>query len=299
MNTIDLLLSDDGTDTAALRPAGAGTRAGARIGYQAPSPFGVLRLWLHDAPAPRHAADAAIALQRADALLAAFDAWSGLDADWRWAGTAEPSPDPATHGWADWFPDATALDPDAAPTARLELPWALLRRLDAPPAALQAQLRWPALPAAVVISRSPLPADELAALEPGGAVLLPESLERPWRGELRAAAEPARPGSGVPLELARPQSPRLLARTAVGPTALERPGIPGAEVPCEVRLAASGACGADRLAGWTGGELTDSSLRASLWRTDGEAARYLASGSLLPWGDGWALLVEAVNPAQL
>jgi hypothetical protein len=36
--------------------------------------------------------------------------------------------------------------------------------------------------------------------------------------------------------------------------------------------------------------------RASLWRCAGPsgAERFLAGGRLLPWGDGWAMLIESV-----
>lgn len=267
----------------------AAMEAQAPTWFDAPSPFGVLRLCVRGPSAAGHAAAAALALQQAAPLLDAFDDWSLLDADWRWLDVPAEAPAPGTHVGADWQPVA-----DAPLAARLELPWPLLRHLP-PPEALAGVLRWPALPATAVVARLELDGDELAALEPGGAVLLPESMRPGWLGLLRAADEPA--GTGVAVAL-HPQSARL------APTVLERssaapplPADPARPIACEVRLASVAAIGVERLAGWAPGALGELGPCASLWRNAGPhgAASLLASGHLLPWGDGWAMALETVG----
>jgi hypothetical protein len=281
----------DGCDT--------GTTA-ACVRYEALSPYGVLRLALHGVAPPRHAADAAVALMRADALLDALDAWTGLDADWRWIGeAAEPASTAAARAHA-FEPGAGDGEP---PRATLELPWALLRSLPAPPASLQERLRWTAVPAVLTVSWLALTVDERRALEPGGAVLLPESLGEVWGGTLRAAAELAASGGGVPLTIHLPQPPRLPGRgerPAPLPAPLPATTTADGEALCEVRLASARDLGADRLAGWAAGELPEVGTRASLWRCGGAGggARCLASGHLIPWGDGWALLLETVADGE-
>jgi hypothetical protein len=51
-----------------------------------------------------------------------------------------------------------------------------------------------------------------------------------------------------------------------------------------------------QLAGWADGAALELAPRASLWRCAGptEPERYLAGGRLLPWGAGWAMLVESI-----
>ena len=72
---------------------------------------------------------------------------------------------------------------------------------------------------------------------------------------------------------------------------------------CELRLDLPLGVSALRLAGWPlAGDpgdivhLAESGLRVALWRraTPGPDQR-LARGRLMPWGDGWALAVEAVD----
>lgn len=273
--------------------------ASAGTWFEAPSAFGGLRLLIDVAGAAGHAAEAAVALQRCAALLDAFDDWSGLDADWRWIEPPELALPSGTHVWVDWTPlerDARGAG-DPSLSARLELPWALLRRLPAPPDALQPQLHWPAVPTALVISRLKVGAAGLHWLEPGGAVLLPESLGRSWQGVLRALDEPGE--AGVPLALPTPWTPRVLAQAASVDGAGE-PAVPLADaldsIACEVRLATRRALAADQLAGWRADEAIEVGQHASLWHWPGaqEPAVYLASGRLMPWADGWALALEAV-----
>jgi hypothetical protein len=273
--------------------------ASASTWFEAPSSFGALRLQIDGAAAAGRAAEAAVVLQRSAALLDAFDDWSGLDADWRWIEPPELALSASTHVWVDWTPIEAGTDASGDPpiSARLELPWALLRRLPAPPDALQPQLHWPAVPTALVISRPKVGEADLSALEPGGAVLLPESLGRSWQGVLRALDEPAE--AGVPLALPSPWTPRVLAQAAA-PAGTGEPAVPpadaGGSIACEVRLATRRALAADQLAGWHADEAIEVGQHASLWHwpAAGEPAIYLASGRLMSWADGWALALEAV-----
>jgi hypothetical protein len=77
-------------------------------------------------------------------------------------------------------------------------------------------------------------------------------------------------------------------------------------VACELRLDLPLGVSAHRLAGWQAagdaGEivrLAESGLRAALWRaaTPRHAELRLAAGTLMPWGDGWALAVETLPSA--
>ena len=74
----------------------------------------------------------------------------------------------------------------------------------------------------------------------------------------------------------------------------------GAGRPCEVRLQLPHAIPADRLAGWHEGALADvvaPAGAATLWQLAAgrEPACCLAHGRLLPWGDGWALLIDGLG----
>lgn len=251
--------------------------------FEAASPFGPLSLCVRNGGAVRHAAAAAVALQQAGAVLDALDEWAALDIDWRWT-TVPQAADAGSHVVLRWPAD------EAAPlSAHLVLPWALLRRLPAPTGTLADAACWEPAQATVVLARLALGGDEFDALERGGAVVLPGSMRADWRGLLRAAGEPA--DAGAPLLLAPPQAPQVVPRE---PTVGALPGEPGA-VACEVRLDATPRVAIERLAGWAPGEIGDLGPRASLWRCDG-AARRCARGTLLPWGDGWALALEAVLP---
>jgi hypothetical protein len=237
-----------------------------------------------------HAADAALLLDRCDALLDALDAWLHAALDWRWveaAGADEAAPSRASAQATV----AAGAGADAVPLiGRIELPWALLRTLGHPPQALAGQLQWNPVPAVLVVSRPAIDDAELRLLERGGAVVLPESMGSPWHACLHAAHEDA--GQGVPAELASSASATLVAPTdAVGPAA-QGPGRPC----CEVRLTTTRPLTPGQLAGWAAGATIELAPRASLWRCAGpsEAERYLAGGRLIPWGDGWAMLIESV-----
>jgi hypothetical protein len=181
--------------------------------------------------------------------------------------------------------------------AELALPWALLRTLDQPAAALAANLQWPTLPAVLAVSRLRLSIDDMRQLEPGGAVVLPDSLSAAWIGWLRASDEPAVAGCGVPVDMSTPFAPQLAKsapRTVV-------PAPEGALAACEVRLGQAHALPADRLGGWCTDQVLDIACgQAALWRCAGAAgpAQQLASGRLMPWGDGWALALESLDDAE-
>jgi hypothetical protein len=307
-------------------PAVAPARGWAAMGtwFESPTPQGPLRLYLGEAgrPAP-HAAAAALALQRADGLLSGLDAWLGDDApDWRWV------PDAAAAGSAA----ATALGPTVLrlpwrdTTHQLIVPWPWLRAQPAAPAALAERWQWPAAEAVLAVARLCLSADELQQLEPGGAVLLPTSMRPNWTGRLRGLAEDAE--AGVPVALDDPASPRPLpvpslqhsADAALGDGAggglsvavgrglgaglAAGHGI-GLDVGrlCEVRLHLPQAIPADRLTGWREQPLADAvtpDLAATLWQLPAgrDPAGCLAHGRLLPWGDGWALLLHALGDPE-
>jgi hypothetical protein len=244
----------------------------------------VVSLWIDGTPAA-HAAEAALLLDRCDALLDALDAWLHMALDWRWVATAAGTDARAcAHARCAIESDGSGL---RALTGGIELPWAALRAVGAPPDALARQLRWSAAPAVLVVSQPAIDEPELRLLERGGAVVLPESMRAPWRGRLRAADEPV--GAGVEVDLLSADSARLPASAVGASRAEEQPA-------CEVRMASVGPLPPEQLAGWAAGSVVELAPRASLWRCAGptEPERFLAGGRLLPWGDGWAMLVESI-----
>jgi hypothetical protein len=263
-------------------------RADATTRFEAATRGGTVALQL-DGPPAAHAAEAALLLDHCDDLLDALDAWLHMALDWRWvepgaSGAALPPGAHATCAIAQDEPSLRAL------VACIEWPWALLRSVGAPPEALARELHWRAVPALLVASQPAIDEAELRLLEVGGAVVLPESMRTPWRGCLRAADETA--GAGVVVELPAADTARLpevRASHAAGAAPRERP-------PCEIRLAATGPLAPAQLAGWAVGSTVDLAARASLWHCAGptDSERHLAGGRLLPWGDGWAMLVESV-----
>jgi hypothetical protein len=278
----DFALAD--TQPVSPRPADP---ADALTRFDAACRGGVLSL-LVEGPSAAHAAEAALLLDRCDTLLDALDAWLHLALDWRWVNAAPASDGPQRAG----AQARCTIDGDGASmrplTCRVELPWALLRAIGAPPEALARQLQWSTAPALLVVSQPAIDEAELRLLERGGAVVLPESMRAPWQGLLRATDEPA--GAGVNVELPSADSARLPdVGAAAANAAAERPA-------CEVRMASTGALPPAQLAGWATGSLVELAPRASLWRCAGptEPERFLAGGRLLPWGDGWAMLIESI-----
>lgn len=266
--------------------------------FEAATRFGPLRLRTGMAAA-RHAAEAALALQRCEELLAALEQWSGAELAWGWIAAAAVQGIPGAEAHALWRPTPSASDAAADEAILIVWPWALLRALPAPPDALARRLVWPAVPVVLSIARMRIGRDELALLEPGGAVVLPPSLQPPWRGVLRSAAEIAGPAAGIGVDLSSPLQPRLLeTRTDADESRTAEVDNGGPDV-CEVQLAAPHALAGDRLTGWYDEPLTGTDKQhahASLWRcAHGRMPTLcLAIGRLMPWGEGWALALEAL-----
>jgi len=249
--------------------------------FEAASAFGPLWLCVQTDAAIGHAAAAAVVLQQAGALLDALDDWSALELDWRWTPVPQAA-DAGSHVVARW-----PADDEAAVAAHLVLPWALVRHMPPPVGLLRDGVRWEPTQAIVVVARLALGADDVAALEAGGAVVLPESMHADWRGVLRARGEPL--DSGTPLALAVPHAPQVVARDHGGRAPAGEPGT----IACEVRLDRTPMVAIHRLAGWSTGDIGNLGSQASLWRCDGPPRR-CAGGSLMRWGDGWALALESL-----
>jgi hypothetical protein len=272
--------------TGACATLGCGATAAAC--FEATADAGLLRLSI--GTPVRHAADAAIVLADCDPLLGALDAWCGAPLDWRWVGSL-PLRRAADVASASWSPTGGG---QALPAVALEIDWTLVRSRPAPTGEFAHALRWACIPAVLAISQQSLGADELALLEPGGAVLLPESLSAPWRGLLRAAIEPAYPGVGVPVEVLSPDAVRGIVLEARRPA----PVCPASTH--EVQIPMAGVVGCDRLAGWCDSDIGPVSAAPGLWScaAPGVPARCLAQGELVPWGDGWALAIRTTSPSD-
>jgi hypothetical protein len=236
--------------------------------------------------AAAHAAAAAILLHGVEALLSPLDDWSGAELDWRWVDA--PAPDgQGVHASARWHGGSTAHE------CVVSWPWTALRSLPPPPADLAARLEWPMVDAVLVLAELQIDRAELELLEPGGAVLVPQSLQPPWQGLLRGAE--AAPQASVAVDLSIPWRPRLATAPALPGAVVADP----ARAACELRLDLPLGVSAQRLAGWRregdAGEivrLDEGVLRATLC----QGGRTMAGGRMMPWGDGWALAVETVLP---
>jgi hypothetical protein len=271
---------------------GAGANAALERGataaacFEATTDAGLLRLSIRKPV--RHAADAAIVLADCDPLLGALDAWYGASLNWRWVEGSAARRTGAGLASASWSPAAGEI----LPAAVLEIGWTLLRSRPAPSGELADTLRWARVPAVLAISQQPLGPDELAILEPGGAVLLPESLSVPWRGLLRAAIEPVHAGAGVPVDI---KSPEVVCGI---PLERREPAPAPAASTHEIQIRMAGVVGCDRLAGWSDGDIGPVNPGAGLWSCEapGVPARCLAQGELMPWGRGWALAIHTTHP---
>jgi hypothetical protein len=271
-------------------PAPSGPAVAAWAAFEAATAAGSLRVWAHGTV--RHAADAAVLLDTCAPLLDALDGWLDFALAWRWCAQGPNVGATAPHARAHWNAEAPTFDPgQGQPSHRIELPWALLRGLAPPPATLAAQLRWAMAPAVLVLAQMRLDDDELAALEPGGALLLPASMTPGWQGRLRPCDEAAGAHAGLAVALPTPWTPEPMATEAAST------GEDG-EL-CEVRLGLARPMDARSLAGWQRCEPIEAEARASLWRCAGETGptRYLAGGELMPWGDGWAFHIESLHQA--
>lgn len=278
---------------ATTRPFPSATAVG---GYEAFVADGRLTLALETVSGqpPGCAAEAALRLALAEPLLAALEAWCGLGAsggaapDWQWrTEPAEPPVRGATLRWAG-----------AGVGARLTLPWALLRRLPPPPlqSALQAG-SWSPVAAHLVLAVLVPVAEERAALEPGGAVLLPASFEPDWLARLRAADEDTPGGTWVVLDPVA----GVAATCAAGedPTRLLADARPPDDAVCwELRCSLPEPVAPDLLLGWRDEPLpVGLAQRVALWQVDPTEAeaQCVAQGRLMPWGEGRALWVDAVH----
>ena len=271
--------------------------------YEAPTPLGALRLCATGARlTARHAADAAIALLHCAELLDALDRWTGLDLAWAWA---DAPPADAAHDngasatWRARADDASTAAATHGVECRIDLPWGLLRSLPAPDPALGQRLQWSSVPAVLNVARLRLSRDELRQVEPGGAVLLPQSLLPNWQGVLRTLGESARGGNGVPVALSPAGRPRLVPRSnrpEAAPAVTAAGAHDGELGAYEVRLAVARALPASHYTGWVDAEIDDVGPQASLWHCGSEERPPLcvAVGRLMPWGDGFALALEAV-----
>lgn len=197
---------------------------------------------LGSGPLPPCAAEAAIALDLAGELIDALAAAGLAQVDWQWRGSAAAPP--AGGAQARWQ--------GREAQARLSLPWAALRALPSAPDV--PGLQWLPVAADCVLAQWRFSEAELAALEPGGLVLLDE----PPAPRPRARAEPP-PADAAPWQ--------LVARWEQ-PVALES------------------------VMGWGGAlpALPAACLLVDTARPDVVRAR----GRLLPWGSGQALRVESV-----
>ena len=264
--------------------------------FEAPTPFGPLRLCAFTGTPVRHAADAALALFRCEALLDPLQTWSALPLDWRWLAAPGQRLSAATHGCARWQRRSDGSAGSAEAMCLVSAPWPLLRSMAPPPVELAAILRWQLLPVVLSASHFRLEEDELALVEPGGAIVLPDSLQAPWRGRLRGAAETPLAGLGASVTLDSPTAARLVRGHAGGVAGSSEGRDP--RVACEVRLAMPHPLPGDRLTGWLDEEaLLVAGAQASLWCSPDprEPALCLAEGRLMPWGDGWALAVETLR----
>jgi hypothetical protein len=262
------------------RPASAPTQ-GTR--FEAPTPYGLLQLLARtDLDSAGCAAQAAVLLEGCADLLGALDTWLGQDLAWRW-----PASNPVVTPGADgphW--------PAAA--SQLQAPWVLWRALPAPPPLLAQGLLWPEVQALLSLGWLALDEAELAALEPGGAVLLPPTPGAGPAGascRLRALDEAAGPQVGLPLVWQPDAPPHLLPP---GSTEAEAPPAPAGATLFELRLSQPLPVPGRLLTGWCSPALPRLAPDAGLYR--GSAA--LAQGTLVPWGDGWALLVRSAGSAR-
>jgi hypothetical protein len=270
---------------------------GIRGVYEASTDHGDLRLELEtvSAAAPACAAEAALRLALAEPLLQALEEWlealpgSAGPPDWQWQGA--PGQGPAGGAVARWAGPGVG--------ASLGLPWSLLRRLPPPPDALARELLWLPVEAELVLATLTLPPEEEAALEPGGALLLPASFEPDWIACLRAADE----RTGGLLVVVDPAGTAV--RQCIG---AQEPGVASAadlpEPDClSLRCALPQALAPELLLGWR-----DEAIAVDLGRPvdlacpppgatlAGPAPEIRrAQGRLMPWGEGRALWIEAVG----
>jgi hypothetical protein len=306
--------------------------------FETPTPQGPLRLYLGEAagPAP-HAAAAALALQRAGELLFELDAWLGDGApDWRWvpdaaaAGSAAATalgPSVLRLPWRDTTHQLIVPWPwlraqPAAPAALAARWWwpateavLAIERLHLSAAELQ-QLE-PGGAVLLPASMRPGWSGRLRGLAEDVDVGVPVALDDPASPRLLPARVPSLPdpGCGVLGGAVGGALSAAVGGAVSGALGGDRSGDRGGGLGadfglglavgrlCEVRLHLPHAIPADRLAGWHEQPLADAvtpDLAATLWQLPAgrEPACCLAHGRLLPWGDGWALLLHALGDPE-
>ena len=279
--------------------------AGAWVRYEAGVAPGALRLRVRAPSATCTATIAAIALDECDELLRAIDGWLQAELDWRWEQDGVPGElrerpvSTLALAEADCGDDGTSRS--VLPSCRLEVPWTVLRRAGAPPPPLASRLRWHETAALLTLSTMDLDDAELSAIEPGGAVVLAESMRPQWTGLLHLPDEP--PEQGMPVAVgASTHASRRPSGAAPPMPALPPPALPLADPQnlCRVRSALPIPLGAALFAGWQElddaiGNVADRPVELWLEQTAAPgpiAPTRLASGRLIPWGNGLAMLVD-------
>ena len=297
--------------------------AGAWLRYEGSVAEGSLRLRVRAPSAKCTATIAAIALDDCDGLLQAIDGWLQAEIEWQWenegeAGELRGRPD-STLALAEVDPVEDGTPRSALPPCRLEVPWSVLRRAGAPPLPLAGRLGWRATPALLTLSTMDLEDAELSAIEAGGAVVLPESMQPQWAGWLHLPGEPPQHGLSVAVSAwadersARPPE-GALAPARRDSTKCEgctseisaRPP-PSRQNRCQVRATLPMPLGAPLLAGWQAlddaiGNLADRPVE--LWleppaATGPVTPTRVAGGRLIPWGNGCAMLVDERGVMEL
>jgi hypothetical protein len=169
-----------------------------------------------------------------------------------------------------------------------------MRSAGSPPQPLAGRLRWRDTAARLSISRLWLQDAEFSDLERGGLLVLPESMAAGWKGWLHLPDEP--PRSGCAIDLSAPGWPRLPSAAADSPD-LSRAEGTGSHL-CSVRIVIPAPLPAPLLTGWADpacGLAEIATGEVQLWleaSKGGPVLRMLASGRLVPWGHGCAMLID-------
>ncbi len=256
------------------------------------------------AAAPPHAAAAAVLLADAEPVPAALDIAQGEPLAWSWVAQPHaPAPGPSS---------GLVLRSRTDPATCVHLPWAWWRARQSRAHAVAdwaEAFEWPEVPATLRAGRLRLSAQELDDLEPGGAVLWAAPAARGWRAALVPDACQdallevwlAGPPGASPLSprLAAPGEPPLPADGGDLPVP-EPHDADGTGRLCELRFELVRPLSPRLLAGaGEAGGATPGPTRSlvQLWqcaeRRQPECR--LASGHLLPWGDGWALVIDSLE----
>lgn len=236
--------------------------------------------------APTDAVTHALLLALADPLLTALEDW--------WHTPLDPAPRALSATVID-APDLQlqVVDANLAPVGtRLVLPTPPVSA--APTQLCHPQVIWPPIECEVDIDCLPL--DLLGALRPGGLVLLPRSLQQPWRVQVRSLS------GGVKAQATfEPRSTSVRLATCASPHAGGHTnavsGPPGctSAMPVRITLEPRVQWPQDMLQGWCPPEHCTPGLvphlTASLWLDTHRCAR----GRLIPAGQGYGLWLKEVS----